>query len=79
MSTNTIQKFDPKHAMTNLHPCPFCGEIDSIHIRTDESQFYNGSCPRCGSEGPVVTDEGQGTAKCVVEAMEGWNTRSRQN
>lgn len=56
--------------MTELKPCPFCGNCDVIATpwRAFENVFYKCICPKCGaSVGSYDTEN---------KAVEAWNRRN---
>ena len=56
--------------MTELKPCPFCGDVDSVHLSTMLSccSIYAVHCGRCGTY--------TNTYKRPEEATDAWNMRA---
>lgn len=56
--------------MSELKPCPFCGEADKLHVSevyTNENVVY---CRTCGATG--------GTRNTKAGAISSWNTRAAE-
>ena len=55
--------------MTELKPCPFCGNSKTVYCENDESGFViEVVCAMCGARGPQFNRRGG--------AIEAWNKRS---
>jgi len=57
--------------MTELLPCPFCGNEENNGICWKSDNYVCVCCGSCGAEGANQEDE--------EEAIKSWNTRARLN
>ena len=65
--------------MTELKPCPFCGNTDRrVGIRRQGNKGYRVICGKCGASGPYAAiDENKITAQSI--AVKAWNRRNEND
>ena len=66
--------------MGDLKPCPFCGEVQALHVEVGHDSLRGilegwVDCPNCGSRGPISF------GRCLPSEMRdlirvAWNTRA---
>ena len=61
--------------MSNLKPCPFCGEEKDLRIEHSDYYIF-GLCMKCSCHGPELDrDDFESEDEEVRETTEAWNER----
>ena len=61
--------------MTDIKPCPFCGETSCFVFAALHRKWGNVECGRCGATGPQVHTNYEPSTVWQDDATSAWNQR----